>query len=58
VKASVSFRTLRGKVRRNVEEKRFYCFFEAIGEQYLAGFGWTYFFHPEDGGDMFLRNVG
>jgi hypothetical protein len=23
----------------------------------LAGFGWTYFFHPEDGGDMFLRNV-
>jgi hypothetical protein len=24
----------------------------------LAGFGWTYFFHPEDGGDMFLRNVG
>jgi hypothetical protein len=32
----------------------FYCFFEAIGEQYLAGFGCTYFFHPEDGGDMFL----
>jgi hypothetical protein len=23
-----------------------------------AGFRWTYFFHPEDGGDMFLRNVG
>jgi hypothetical protein len=22
-----------------------------------AGFGWTHFFHPEDGGDMFLRNV-
>jgi hypothetical protein len=24
----------------------------------LAGFCWTYFFHPEDGRDMFLRNVG
>jgi hypothetical protein len=24
----------------------------------LIGFRWTYFFHPEDGGDMFLRNVG
>jgi hypothetical protein len=24
----------------------------------LAGFCWTYFFDPEDGGDMFLRNVG
>jgi hypothetical protein len=24
----------------------------------LAGFGGTYFFHPEDGGDIFLRNVG
>jgi hypothetical protein len=23
-----------------------------------ASFRWTYFFHPEDGGDMFLRNVG
>jgi hypothetical protein len=23
----------------------------------LAGFCWTYFFGPEDGGDMFLRNV-
>jgi hypothetical protein len=24
----------------------------------LAGFCSTYFFYPEDGGDMFLRNVG
>jgi hypothetical protein len=24
----------------------------------LAGFGRKYFFHPEDGSDMFLRNVG
>jgi hypothetical protein len=24
----------------------------------LAGFRWTYFIHPEDGGDMFFRNVG
>jgi hypothetical protein len=23
----------------------------------LAGFYWTYFFYPEDGGDMFLRNA-
>jgi hypothetical protein len=49
---------MRKKRNKNVEEKRFYCFFEAIAEQYLAGFGRTYFFHPEDGGDMFLRNVG
>jgi hypothetical protein len=57
VKTSVSSCALCGKVRRNVEEK-ILCFFEAIGQQYLAGFGRTYFFHPEDGGDMFLRNVG
>jgi hypothetical protein len=37
--ASVSSCALCGKVRRNVEEKRFYYFFGAIGEQYLAGFG-------------------
>jgi hypothetical protein len=24
----------------------------------LAGSCWNYFFDPEDGGDMFLRNVG
>jgi hypothetical protein len=24
----------------------------------LAGFLLTYFFDPEDGGDMFLRNIG
>jgi hypothetical protein len=24
----------------------------------LASFGWNYFFYPEDGVDMFLRNVG
>jgi hypothetical protein len=24
----------------------------------LAGFCWTHFFDPEDGGDMFLRNIG
>jgi hypothetical protein len=36
VKASVSSRALSGKVRRNVEENRFYCFFEAIGEKYLV----------------------
>jgi hypothetical protein len=24
----------------------------------LAGFCWTYFFDPEDGGHIFLRNVG
>jgi hypothetical protein len=25
---------------------------------FIAGFRLTYFFHPEDGGDIFLRNVG
>jgi hypothetical protein len=24
----------------------------------LTGFGSTYFFHPEGGGDMFLQNLG
>jgi hypothetical protein len=34
VKASISCCALCGKVRRNVEEKRF-CFFEAIGERLI-----------------------
>jgi hypothetical protein len=29
-----------------------------LATRLLAGFCWTYFFDPEDGDDMFLRNVG
>jgi hypothetical protein len=47
VKASVSYRALCGKVRRYVEEKRFYCFFEASLKQDLQT-GRPFFYNKGD----------
>jgi hypothetical protein len=43
------------------EDLKSYLFSEQVGKYYAfppAGFFLGVFFDPEDGGDMFLRNVG